>query len=466
MRTRTLLLVFGLLLALALAASACGSAAAPAAPAPAQSGASQASAPTAAPASQGAANTAGQEPVELRIAWWGSQDRHDRTIKAIDAFQKKYPNIKVTYEFAGWDDYWTKMTTEAAGNSLPDVMQQDYAYIDEWYSRGLISALDDQVKAGNINLADVPDAYLQGGKIKDKLVALNAGSNTQNIAIDVDAFKKAGVDIPKDNWTWADFEKTATTLHDKLGIWGMGDDLANDQMWKNVYFTNGQWAYSDDGTKLGYTDDKPLVGLLSLIQRLEKSGTMPSRQEEVAQYRGKSVEAKAGVAAKAAMDYFNSNQLVAYWKAAGDNRNFKLLPLPRAEGGKSSNYIKPSMFWSITSQSKHPKEAALWLDFYTNDLAANEILGAERGVPVSTKVQDALKPKLSKAQAETFDFLSRVSKDVQPIKPPDPKGHPDIVKNVWVPQVADPVLYGQITPEQGAALMRTEATKILESNKK
>ena len=53
-------------------------------------------------------------PVELRVAWWGSQDRHNRTIKAIELFQKKYPNIKVTYEFVGWNDYWTKMTTQAA----------------------------------------------------------------------------------------------------------------------------------------------------------------------------------------------------------------------------------------------------------------------------------------------------------------------------------------------------------------
>jgi multiple sugar transport system substrate-binding protein len=55
----------------------------------------------------------GTKPVELRVAWWGSQDRHNRTIKAIELFQKKYPHIKVTYEFAGWGDYWTKMTTRA-----------------------------------------------------------------------------------------------------------------------------------------------------------------------------------------------------------------------------------------------------------------------------------------------------------------------------------------------------------------
>jgi multiple sugar transport system substrate-binding protein len=99
-------------------------------------------------------------PVELRVAWWGSQDRHNRTIKAIELFQKKHPNIKVTYEFAGWGDYWTKMTTQAAGRNLPDVMQQDYAYIAEWSSRGLIAPLDDFVKSGTIDVRDVAEAAL------------------------------------------------------------------------------------------------------------------------------------------------------------------------------------------------------------------------------------------------------------------------------------------------------------------
>ena len=73
----------------------------------------------------------------MRIAWWGSQDRHDRTIKVIELYQKKNPNVKIAYEFASFNDHLTKMTTQAAGNSLPDIMQQDYAWIAEWAGRGL-----------------------------------------------------------------------------------------------------------------------------------------------------------------------------------------------------------------------------------------------------------------------------------------------------------------------------------------
>ena len=439
----------------ALAALACGgggTASAPAQQQPAQQPAQQQ------PAQQ---QPAAQAPVEIRVAWWGSQDRHDRTIKAIELFMKKNPNIKVTYEFAVWDDYWTKMTTQAAGNSLPDVMQQDYAYIDEWFKRSLIVPLDDYVSSGAINLKDASEEFYKGGRVQGKLVAINLGSNSPSFGLDVDAFKKAGIAIPSDNWTWPEFEKIATDLHAKLGIWGFGHDLANDQMWKSIYFSNGEWAYTDDGKKIGYASDKILVDYLNMILRLQKAGVVPSRAEAQASYVGKPVEQIALVTGKSAMDFFHSNQIIAVWKAAGENGNIKMVALPRQPGGKSANYIKPSQFCSITSQSKQKEAAAKFIDFITNDIEANEILAAERGVPISSKVREALKPKLGKAQVEMFDYVDRVAKDVQPIKPPDPAGHTDIVKNIWGPQVVDQVLFEQTTPEKAAALLREEATKIL-----
>ena len=48
------------------------------------------------------------------------------------------------------------------------------------------------------------------------------------------------------------------------------------------------------------------------------------------------------------MYFAHTNQIVALWKAAGDARNLKMVPVPRAVGAtKSANYFKPSMFFSI-----------------------------------------------------------------------------------------------------------------------
>src|SRR5207247_6169239 len=66
---------------------------------------------------------------------------------------------------------------------------------------------------------------LRGAVVNGKLVASNLGSNSQCWVIDVDAFKKAGVELPPPTWTWADFERIALALREKLGVWGMGSGL-------------------------------------------------------------------------------------------------------------------------------------------------------------------------------------------------------------------------------------------------
>ena len=91
------------------------------------------------------------------------------------------------------------------------------------------------------------------------------------------------------------------------------------------------------------------------------------------------------VQGKEAMRYQWSNQVVALTTAAGEDRHFVLYPMPRVEGGQSANYLKPSMFFSITQQCQHPEEAAMFIDYFTNNLEANDVLFAERGVPVSSR---------------------------------------------------------------------------------
>jgi multiple sugar transport system substrate-binding protein len=413
----------------------------------------------------GLSKASAQEAVELRLAWWGSQARHDATIKVVEMFMAKNPNIKISYEFASFGDYRTKLTTQASGGNLPDVMQQDYAWIAEFQSRNLLLPLDDLVKDGSLNFKDVAEASLKGGVLGGKLYAVNLGTNSQSWILDADCFKKAGLEIPKDDWTWEDFEKTTMTLTEKNGVPGMSRGLSDIQIWKSLYLSLGQWAYSDDGTQMGYTDDQPFVDHLKMILRLQAAKAAVTREMEVA--NNYQLETDPLVKAQACMTYFWSNQIVGLWKAAGETRNLKMIALPRAKGAKqAANYYKPSMFFSIAANSKHPKEAAMFIDFFTNSIEANQILLAERGVPISSVVRDALKPKMGKAQTEMFDYIARIEKLVSPIPRADPPGEADINTNVWVPQVIDPVLYGQLEPEKGAAALREGVSAILAKNKK
>jgi len=422
--------------------------------------------PPAATSAPGAAAAApSSQKIEMRFAWWGSQDRHNRTIKAIEMFQQLHPNISITYEFAGFTDYFTKMSTYATGGNLPDLMQQDYATINEWTQNGLLMPLDNFVNDNTINLKDVPKASIDGGRISEKLIAINLGNNSQSMMLDVDAFQKAGIPLPAENWTWDDFEKIATDVHSKLGINGGGPNLDDIQMWKSLYLGYGQWGFSTDGKSLGYSNDQPFIDYLKMLMRLQDAGAITAQQEEIASFRAGNVEALPIVGGKAAMQYLWSNQLVAAWTAAGENRHFKLNMLPRPkDGGKPENYLKPSQFISITKDSKHPKEAAMFIDFITNNIEANKILLGERGVPISPAVQEAIKPLLTPAQVETQRYVSYVEKNASPLPPPDPAIQTNLTNNVYLPQVVDPVLLKQAPPESAVDQYRKDASALLASS--
>ncbi|WP_056989955.1 ABC transporter substrate-binding protein [Lacticaseibacillus camelliae] len=74
----------------------------------------------------GSSGDNGNKKVTIRFSWWGNADRHKATLKAIKAFEKKNPNIKVKAEYSGWDGFDQKMATQISGGTEADLMQLNY----------------------------------------------------------------------------------------------------------------------------------------------------------------------------------------------------------------------------------------------------------------------------------------------------------------------------------------------------
>jgi multiple sugar transport system substrate-binding protein len=404
------------------------------------------------------------ERTTIRVAWWGSQARHERTIRALQLFERGHPGITIEYEYAVWNDYWTRLITQAAGNDLPDVMQQDYQYLTEWVGRGLIVPLDAEAAVGALDLSDVAETSLAGGRVGGKLYGVSLGTNSTCMMLDADMFAKTGLMLPADDWTWADFERISLALTRTLGIPAVSGNIVHDHVWRSMYLGKGLWAYARDGKSLGYpqADDALFADHLLMARRLIAAGAMIPYSEIVA-LRSKGVEDDRIVTGKSAITFLWSNQVVAAWTAAGiETRHFELRALPRigAKAG-SSNYMKPAQFFSVTRDAQSTRDAAGLIDWFTNSIEANTLLMAERGVPIAAKVREALKPKLAAPQLRVFEFLERIQDDVAPIPPPDPVGNTDLINNVFIPQVVDPVMFGVITPLEGMKTLRREAARIL-----
>jgi multiple sugar transport system substrate-binding protein len=430
---------------LMLTAAGCGS----------SSGAAGANAGSGGDAKPAASGSSSSQPVKLRVAWWGGQARHDYTLKLIDMYQKQHPNVKIDAEYAGFDDYWKKLAPQAASKDLPDVIQMDFSYLSQYGGKGQLEDLTPFTKNGTIDISSVADTIIDSGKLDGKLYALSLGSNAMGAIIDAEAMKKAGIDVPKD-WTWDDLSNIAA----KMKAQGKQmDHMRWDQFFPYYLRTQGQHFYNADGTGLGYTDNKYFIDYFKRYQQWYDAGYM-APLDKVAQSKGTPEENPVATGEGFVTMAF-SNQFIPMQKAAKRPLEIVSVPGPNAKAGL---FMKPSMFFSISSSSKNKEEAAKFINWFTNDVEANKIIRGERGIPISSKIQDALKPILSPEEKQVFDYVAWAANNSSPIDPPDPAGSAEVSK--LLEDMQDQILYKKISVEEAAAKFMKQANDILAKNKK
>ncbi|BCS80541.1 ABC transporter substrate-binding protein [Anaerocellum diazotrophicum] len=401
------------------------------------------------------------QSIKLRIAWWGSQTRHDRTQKVLELYRAKV-NRKVSFvtEFGSWSGYWDKLTTQAAAKNLPDIIQMDYMYLAQYVQKGLLADLTPYTKNGILNLKDVSDASIKSGSIGGKVYAISLGTNALAIIYDPAVAKKAGVKIPEDgNWSWNDYKEIIKKVYQKTKIRA---DLAltADPKFLLEYYVRqqGKSLYKPDGTSLGFTQEKFIVDVFNINLELLKGG-YTARPDEVS--ATSTIEDSLFVKGKTWIGWTWSNMFVATANAA---KRPLALALPPKGGKRAGLYLKPSQFFSVAATSKYKNEAAKVINFFTNSVEANKILLAERGVPISSKVREGIKNAVEPAVRQTFDYIALAEKNCSPIDPPDPSGGTEVGQ--LFKDLYDQVLYGQIKPEVAAKMFIQKANQILMRNKK
>ncbi|TVY08624.1 ABC transporter substrate-binding protein [Paenibacillus cremeus] len=409
------------------------------------------------PEATGGAKTGSNEPVTLRIAWWGGQARHDYTLKVIDMYQKAHPNVKIEAEYAAFDDYWKKLAPQAAANSLPDVIQMDMSYISQFGGRGQLEDLRPYTKNGVIDVSSVNPNTLASGEVGGNLYQITLGVNALGVTADPEVLKKAGASMPSKDWTWDDLDALGAKLKANGKL--LADYLRYEVFFNYYLRTVDQKLYNAEGTALGYNDDKPFIDYFKRYQKMYDAGYLLSL-DKLAQKK-LTPEDDEMVLGNSFGSFQWSNQYVA-WTAAA-KRPTELIP-PPGPNSKKGLFLKPSMGFSITKNSKQKEEAAKFINFFVNDIEANKLIKGERGVPISSKMKDALKPTLSPEDAKVFDYIAWAEANSSPIDPPNPIGSTEVEK--LLKDLSEQILYKKISVEDAAAKFRKDANAILAKNRK
>lgn len=375
-----------------------------------------------------------EEPVTLRVTWWGSQTRHDLTMAAIQKFEEKYPNIKVEPEFTSWDGYWSKLATQVAGGLMPDIIQMDYQYLTQYAQSGVLADLTPYFESGAIDVSDVAESVLTSGQVGDKIYALSTGTNALATFYRKDVLDEAGLEMPMEP-TLEGFAELAAQVYEKTGR--TQDTLVGKDALRNLLRSYGLQLFNDEGNGLGFDDPKYIVR------------TWQGRLDAVEAGWCLDVGETSQTTAFDAMVSDNwaswhwTNELQAYQDGSNCELELACWPDP-SDATAPSAYFKPSMFWSVSENSAVKDAAAQFINFFTNDPDCFDIIGIDRAMPISSVIREHIAPQLdatSQKVSAYLDYLGQEGK-TSPIMKPDAAASGEV--EALFTEYFEAVQYGQV----------------------
>ncbi|UPK46467.1 ABC transporter substrate-binding protein [Paenibacillus pabuli] len=340
--------------------------------------------------------------VELRMMWWGDQKRADITNEALKVFQEKHPNIKIVGEFAPSSGYFDKLNTQLASGTAPDIFFLGGNVVD-YAKKDVLLNLDPYV-GKELNLDGMDATMVEYGRLDGKLQHISAGANARGIVVNQALFDQAGVPLPASDWTWEDYAAISKELSDKLGkgYYGTynftvdGMDISLKQRGKQLYdMKNGTLGFAKED----------ILGWFTYWEQASKSGGVVTPELQVSNPPDDTSKSLL-ITGKAAMSLLPSNQLAAFQSLTED----KLILLPVPRGPKGTGVVfESSQGLSGYANTKHAKEVATLMDFWINDPDAAQILGNDRGVPVTEANRNLLQQEAGPVEEIVYNYTSFVS---------------------------------------------------------
>lgn len=398
------------------------------------------------------------ESITLRVAWWGSEIRNKVTLEVIDSFMERYPDIKVEAEYSEFDGYWNTLAVQAALQTMPDIIQQDYRYISRYAQKGLLEPLNSYIEEGFIEIDAINESVMKAGTIKNQVYGICLGLNTQTMFYHPKILEEAEVTL-KENMTWDDYEEICQKIYEQTGVYS-SPIYSNDVLRGIELFVRnaGYCLYAEDQKGLGFKDEGLVEDYFDFIKKQSELGIITPLEFN----KPNQPSYKSSFIKKVDWNNFGwSNGLVEQEGVLKEQVGIQMIPQD-VEAVQNSHYIQPSMFFSISKESSQKEAAALFINYFVNSIQANKILLGERGIPVSYRVREALKKEMTDSTAEVFDFVSKVETYASPIGPPDPAGAAEIT--ALGEELLDQVLYDEITPKEAAQKFMLESTVILAKN--
>lgn len=203
----------------------------------------------------------------LRVLNWGNTEEEKIANEAIARFNENNPDVEVKQTcvpVTSWSDFIQKWITMSTSGEAPDVINIGLEAVQMAVSNDLLMPLDEIVSEDQ-DLSKVKEEYapvlLDGFCVDDNLYGLPNGTQTMVMYYNKTMFDEAGLEYPKDGWTWDEFYEDAKKLTKSDGsVYGFG--------LSSSYFQLTPW-WSTNNTALVDENQNPALNSKKMVESVE-----------------------------------------------------------------------------------------------------------------------------------------------------------------------------------------------------
>ena len=403
----------------------------------------------------------GTNESEIRVSWWGSGHRHEKTEEVIDLFMAEHPNITIVGEPSEYGNHFERLTVQSAAGGAPCVPQQQSSRVGEYADRGHLIDLQPFIDDGTIDVSGVPESVLDSGEFEGTRYMIPTGIFFEAAVYNQTVLEDIGLEEPTASWTWQEWEawlrEAAPLLPEGMTATDLvlGGSLPH---FGSYALGHGQALYDDDGIAF----DADLVEeWLTMWQSFVEDGIATTPEQMAA--RGVShVENPVTVGEvlwTAAAD--NAFQQMNAVSIPSDVGTLMIGKLPNGPAGGGDTVGANGLSISSSCPEEDRAAAATFIDFFLNNPEAAAIYASDNG----TVSNDALRqaqiedPETNPDIVLQMEMLDLVIADYDPVSYVAPAGATE-VSDIFR-RAADAVWLGQSTPAQAAQDIVDQAERAL-----
>jgi ABC-type glycerol-3-phosphate transport system substrate-binding protein len=310
------------------------------------------------------------------------------TTKIVDDWNRTHPGVQVKVVQAGWDGVYDKLITQFNANTAPDIIHYEAAGVVPFAADGYLADLTSYVSEQK--RADTPKGVLDSVTVNGQVIAYPTELQSYVVFANRALLQKAGVTIPAGetmNWDQLREIAKATTKDGAYGLgWGLSSPTA-----AFVALAPGFGGNYFQGTG---KDAKAVVGAgeLALPKLVDAMAQQDKSILPVTLTQSGSKALAPFYAGQTAMTVQGSFQAANIAKDAPAGFDWVVLP-PLAGPSGPAQAANPQTL-SVNKDSEHVKEAAEFIDYFTNTENLAAINEADALIPPTNSARDALTAKL------------------------------------------------------------------------